>query len=366
MEPPTTAKVILHTTKGPIEIELWAKETPLASRNFIQLCVNGYFDNCMFHRVVKDFIVQAGDPSGTGYGGSAIYDNGTFKDEFHSRLKFGRRGLVGCANTGTPDSNGSQFMITLVPAPELNNKNTLFGRVEGDTFFNVLKIAEAEVDSDERPVYPTVIKSAEVVVGYFSDLEAKDADRLQPVVVREAKLKKKKPRVQLSYDEEDEEEEESVSGKVFKMKPAHDLLPDKSFVKTHKHRNDVSIAASKDKIGDPSKYETSADVPKEMLGKTNSSKKVGIQEAPETPVKSKADKSAREKQTLEMLKKFQAKLSGGSATVQEAAAKREREWSSDEEIPSDFDEDEDDDRVDIYSHKFVVPAEPGGRPRLSN
>jgi peptidyl-prolyl cis-trans isomerase SDCCAG10 len=172
IEPQTTAKVVLHTTKGPLEIELWAEQTPLACRNFIQLCANGYYDNCAFHRVVKDYIIQSGDPSGTGYGGVPIYDEGSFRDEFHSRLRFNRRGLVGCANTGEPNSNGSQFIITLSPTPELNNKNTLFGRIVGDTIFNVLRIGESEVgDDEERPLYPTVIIRAEIVTPYFNDLK---------------------------------------------------------------------------------------------------------------------------------------------------------------------------------------------------
>ncbi len=73
-EPATNGKVILSTTVGDIEIELWSKETPLASRNFVQLCMEGYYDDTAFHRLVKGFIVQGGDPSGTGEGGESIYD----------------------------------------------------------------------------------------------------------------------------------------------------------------------------------------------------------------------------------------------------------------------------------------------------
>jgi peptidyl-prolyl cis-trans isomerase SDCCAG10 len=72
-EPPTSAKVCLKTTAGDIDIELWAKETPLTCRNFIQLCMEGYYNDTIFHRVVKDFIIQGGDPTGTGLGGESIY-----------------------------------------------------------------------------------------------------------------------------------------------------------------------------------------------------------------------------------------------------------------------------------------------------
>lgn len=89
--------------------------------------MEGYYDNTIFHRMVKDFIVQGGDPTGTGEGGESIYGE-TFKDEFHSRLRFVRRGLVAMANAGK-DDNGSQFFFTLGEARELNNKHTIFGKV---------------------------------------------------------------------------------------------------------------------------------------------------------------------------------------------------------------------------------------------
>uniref|UniRef100_A0A1X7SF94 Peptidyl-prolyl cis-trans isomerase n=1 Tax=Amphimedon queenslandica TaxID=400682 RepID=A0A1X7SF94_AMPQE len=145
-EPPTKGKVVnpaaavlvttgpspqvpLKTTLGDIDIELWSKEAPLACRNFIQLCLEDYYNDTIFHRVVFEFVAQGGDPTGTGEGGESIYGL-PFKDEFHQRLKFNRRGLVGMANRGKND-NTSQFFITLGRTDELNNKNTLFGKVRG-------------------------------------------------------------------------------------------------------------------------------------------------------------------------------------------------------------------------------------------
>jgi peptidyl-prolyl cis-trans isomerase SDCCAG10 len=101
-------------------------------------------------------------------GGESIYQDG-FPDEFHSRLRFNRRGLVGLANTGQ-DDNGSQFFITLDRADELTKKHTMFGRVAGDTLFNVMKMTELEVDENERPLYPPRIKSTEVVLNPFDDI----------------------------------------------------------------------------------------------------------------------------------------------------------------------------------------------------
>uniref|UniRef100_A0A8C7EI03 Peptidyl-prolyl cis-trans isomerase n=1 Tax=Nothoprocta perdicaria TaxID=30464 RepID=A0A8C7EI03_NOTPE len=120
-------QVLLRTTAGDIDIELWSKEAPKACRNFVQLCMEEYYNNTIFHRVVPGFIIQGGDPTGTGSGGDSIY-GAPFKDEFHSRLRFNRRGLVAMANAG-PHDNGSQFFFTLGRADELNNKHTIFGKV---------------------------------------------------------------------------------------------------------------------------------------------------------------------------------------------------------------------------------------------
>jgi cyclophilin family peptidyl-prolyl cis-trans isomerase len=126
-----SGKVILHSTYGDISIELWPKEAPKACRNFIQLCMEGYYNETIFHRIVAGFIIQGGDPEGTGLGGESCLDGGKpFQDEFHSRLRFVRRGLVAMANSGVPNDNKSQFFITLDATMELQNKHTIFGKVQ--------------------------------------------------------------------------------------------------------------------------------------------------------------------------------------------------------------------------------------------
>jgi len=85
---------------------LWAKECPRACRNFVQLCLEGYYDKTIFHRIIPGFMVQGGDPSGSGEGGESIY-GAPFMDEFHSRIKFQHRGMVAMANTGKPNDNQS-------------------------------------------------------------------------------------------------------------------------------------------------------------------------------------------------------------------------------------------------------------------
>lgn len=229
-EPPTTGKVMMKTTVGDIDLELWAKETPKACRNFVQLCMEGYYDNTIFHRIIKGFIAQGGDPTGTGEGGESIYGQ-PFKDEFHTRLRFCRRGLLAMANAGK-DDNGSQFFFTLGSTPELQNKHTIFGKVTGETVYNMLKLEEALIDENDRPLYPPKIIKTEILNNPFPDIEPrittkkieeiKDSSKNKTTGVKNFHL--------LSFGEEAEEDEEEsvILNKQFsgKGKSAHDHLAD--------------------------------------------------------------------------------------------------------------------------------------------
>ncbi|KAI9671172.1 MAG: Peptidyl-prolyl isomerase cwc27 [Caeruleum heppii] len=196
LEPAPTAKVLLQTTGGDILLELFGKQTPLTTRNFLQLCLNGYYDNTIFHRLVPGFVLQGGDPTGTGQGGEAIYEGGLFADEFHSRLKFNRRGLLGMANGGKKDDNGSQFFLTLGKTEELQGRNTMFGRVVGDTIYNLMKMGEADLDEgegSERPMYPARITSTEVIVNPFEDM-VRQEPKVKAVAGNKELKKTKKPK----------------------------------------------------------------------------------------------------------------------------------------------------------------------------
>lgn len=192
-EPPTSGKVILHTTFGDLEIELWCTECPKAARNFIQLCLEGKYDNCIFHRIVKDFIAQTGDPSGTGLGGESVFGD-PFKDEFHPRLKFARRGLIGMANSG-PNLNQSQFFITLSSnCSELTNRNTLFGKIVGDTIYNAISLNELECNANERPLNPPKILKATVVINPFDEATIQAKKALQAQQEREQRQREREER----------------------------------------------------------------------------------------------------------------------------------------------------------------------------
>ncbi|XP_061475107.1 spliceosome-associated protein CWC27 homolog isoform X2 [Rhineura floridana] len=194
--------------------------------------MEGYYDNTIFHRVVPEFIVQGGDPTGTGSGGESVY-GAPFKDEFHSRLRFNRRGLVAMANAGLHD-NGSQFFFTMGRADELNNKHTIFGKTTGDTIYNMLRLSEVETDANERPVNPHKIKNTEVLFNPFDDIIPRASKKMKnekPVEeVKKAKSKGTKNFSLLSFGEEAEEEEVEVNrvsqNMKGKSKSSHDLLKD--------------------------------------------------------------------------------------------------------------------------------------------
>ncbi|KAK7483502.1 hypothetical protein BaRGS_00025301 [Batillaria attramentaria] len=117
----------IHTTMGDIQCKLFAKECPKTVENFCVHSRNGYYNNHIFHRVIKSFMIQTGDPQGNGTGGESIW-GGEFEDEFHQNLRHDRPYTLSMANAG-PNTNGSQFFITVVPCPWLDNKHTVFGRI---------------------------------------------------------------------------------------------------------------------------------------------------------------------------------------------------------------------------------------------
>jgi peptidyl-prolyl cis-trans isomerase SDCCAG10 len=207
-QPATRGKVVLHTTAGPLDVELWSKEAPLACRNFVQLCMEGYYDGVIFHRVIKDFMAQTGDPTGTGTGGESVY-GGNFKDEFNQRLRFTHRGLLGMASSG-PNTNNSQFFVTLSNCEWLEGKHTIFGKVTGNSLYNLPRFNELEVDAKDRPLYPPQIKRTEILLDPFDDIVPREKAAPAPEPAKKPKKKEKKNLSLLSFGEEAAAEEQEL------------------------------------------------------------------------------------------------------------------------------------------------------------
>ncbi|MGB0409632.1 MAG: peptidylprolyl isomerase [Opitutales bacterium] len=141
--------VVLETTQGDVEVELYPQHAPLAVANFVGHIEAGYYDGLIFHRVIDGFMIQGGDPLGSGTGGESIWGK-PFPDEFSEALRFDSEGLLAMANSG-PMTNGSQFFIT-TSAPEwLNDKHTIFGKVVAG-YDNVVRIEKTETAAQDKPV----------------------------------------------------------------------------------------------------------------------------------------------------------------------------------------------------------------------
>jgi peptidylprolyl isomerase len=151
--------VVLHTNRGDIKLKLYEKRAPLAVENFTTLAKKGYYNGVIFHRVIKGFMIQGGDPTGTGRGGKSKWGR-DFKNEYAPNLVFDRPYLLAMANRG-PNTNGSQFFITVAPAPWLNGGYTIFGEVIAGKEV-VKSIENTPTGAMDRPLNDQVILKAEV------------------------------------------------------------------------------------------------------------------------------------------------------------------------------------------------------------
>ena len=143
-DPGKSYEAVMRTEKGDMRFQLYAKNAPETVNNFVFLANQGFYDDTTFHRVINDFMVQGGDPSGTGRGGPGY----RFKDEFSPQIQFTKRGLLAMANAG-PGTNGSQFFITHVPTPHLNNRHTIFGElIAGDDVLAAIRERDPMRDAE--------------------------------------------------------------------------------------------------------------------------------------------------------------------------------------------------------------------------
>lgn len=152
--------VLLHTTKGDLTIELFPEIAPLAVENFLTHVKNGYYDGIAFHRIIKNFMIQGGDPTESGTGGESIWHK-DFKDEFADKT-FDKPGILAMANRG-PTTNGSQFFITTAPTPWLNGNHTIFGQLTPNSFTTLSKLNNVKTASRDKPASRVEIIKATVL-----------------------------------------------------------------------------------------------------------------------------------------------------------------------------------------------------------
>ena len=145
----------IETNKGTINLKLFKEKTPLTVLNFVNLSEKGFYNGIIFHRVIENFMIQAGCPHGKGTGGPGYQ----FEDEFCEELKHDKKGILSMANAG-PGTNGSQFFITHLETPWLDNKHTVFGEVVGEEDMQVVnaivqndKIIEIEIEGDYSELF---------------------------------------------------------------------------------------------------------------------------------------------------------------------------------------------------------------------
>ncbi len=150
---------VIQTNMGTIEIELFSKQTPKTVENFVGLANKGYYNGVIFHRVIDKFMIQGGDPTGTGRGGESFW-GGKFEDEIVPNLKHDSEGVLSMANAG-PNTNGSQFFITLVPTPWLDGKHTVFGRVIKGMEI-VRAIGKVQTNQQDRPLKDVVMEKVTI------------------------------------------------------------------------------------------------------------------------------------------------------------------------------------------------------------
>lgn len=160
-----TIQAVLETTSGKITLDLFPQIAPKAVENFVTHINNGYYNGIIFHRVIRQFMIQGGDPTGTGRGGESIWGE-DFEDEITKGYTFDRAGILAMANAGA-NTNGSQFFITTKHTPHLNGKHTIFGEIskqhQEESFKTLRKIEYTPTDYADKPIKEQKILKAYII-----------------------------------------------------------------------------------------------------------------------------------------------------------------------------------------------------------
>ncbi|MCZ7601769.1 MAG: peptidylprolyl isomerase [Melioribacteraceae bacterium] len=159
--PDSILVAVVKTNMGTFEMELYPNETPITVTNFVTLAEENFYDSVTFHRIIDGFVIQGGDPTGTGSGGKSIYDGKPYADEFVPSLRHNSAGILSMANRG-PSTNTSQFFITLAPTPHLDDRHTVFGKVINGMDV-ISKIGKVPTDPQfNRPIDPVIMEKVTI------------------------------------------------------------------------------------------------------------------------------------------------------------------------------------------------------------
>lgn len=249
---PTTAAVTFFTAKGSFRMEIWAKEIPDISRQFLQNCLDKKYVGKTFNKVIRDYLIQT----------ESLNTENSVENEFHSRIKYQQSYLVGAVEKGAKSSTTDSFFITLKETPEFNGKYVIFGKIVGDGIYEVIRINSGELEG-ETPVYPVEIIDVNVDIVYFEDLSRTVI--AEPKIIPTKAKENKRPKIGVQFDE-DEEKEEEVD---FKMKSAHELLDMK--VKKRKTEQEQRRAEETEETAEPKEKEETEE--KEQLSETEETEK---------------------------------------------------------------------------------------------
>lgn len=186
--------VRLNTNMGPLNLELFCDQVPKTCENFLKHCANKYYNGIKFHRSIRNFMIQGGDPTSrsgepTGRGGTSIW-GAKFDDEFHPGLSHTGRGILSMANAG-PNSNGSQFFITYRSCKHLDGKHTIFGKLVGG-LESLTEMERIEVDNKDQPIEDIIIQSAQIFVDPYQEADEQLAAERQAEI---EKLQKEKEEI---------------------------------------------------------------------------------------------------------------------------------------------------------------------------
>ncbi|OWB70770.1 hypothetical protein B5S31_g449 [[Candida] boidinii] len=412
LESVTTGKAVIRTSKCDIEIDIWAKEIPIGSLEFLKGCIKQDYKDYTFDTIIRNKMIQCHSHRKTDEADTLAY-----KNEVHNRIKFNSRGLVGLLrNKANEILQPPEFFITLEKLTELNGKYAIIGRVSNKSMLNILGLVEGSLLSDEDDktmVYPITINSCEVLVPYFeeelSEIERQSQSKLQEHNQGEKKVKSNKKRkklnISLNFDDENEDQIENDSlqfkhatqnkkskllniedddsndqedvlnfkkasnpVKKFKMKSSHDLLNDKSLKKEvtkeskSNKKNNAEVIQKEDKV----KNEETTPI-KDTINIT--AEKNDVKDVPgpagnennpsyldkKVLIPVTKDKETRDRNTLDKLREFQDKLkaTGESAKAQNTVetARGQEENSSEEDYGDGLSEEEDD--LDFWKKKLI-------------